>query len=66
LDDREKSIQEAVELHQTGIDALVELTTIGLGGDPRGVTVLAAHSGLLIVLATGIHWEAHYPPERGG
>ena len=66
LDDREKSTQEAVELRQTGIDALVELTTIGLGRDPRGVAGIAAHSGLHIVLATGIHREAHYPPEHSG
>ena len=39
LDDREKSTQEAVELRQTGIEALVELTTIGLGRDPRGHSV---------------------------
>ncbi|MDQ5810814.1 MAG: aryldialkylphosphatase [Actinomycetota bacterium] len=64
LDDREKSTQEAVELRQTGIDALVELTTIGLGRDPRGVAGIAAHSGLHIVLATGVHREAHYPPEH--
>jgi phosphotriesterase-related protein len=64
LDDREKSTQEAVELRQTGIEALVELTTIGLGRDPRGVAGIAAHSGLHIVLATGIHREAHYPPEH--
>ena len=64
LDDREKSTQEAVELRQTGIDALVELTTIGLGRDPRGMADIAAHSGLHIVLATGIHREAHYPPEH--
>jgi 5-phospho-D-xylono-1,4-lactonase len=64
LDDREKSTQEAVELRQTGIEALVELTLIGLGRDPRGVAGIAAHSGLHIVLATGIHREAHYPPEH--
>ena len=64
LDDREKSTQEAVELRQTGIDALVELTTIGLGRDSRGMADIAAHSGLHIVLATGIHREAHYPPEH--
>jgi 5-phospho-D-xylono-1,4-lactonase len=64
LDDLEKSTQEAVELRQTGIDALVELTTIGLGRVPRGVADIAAHSGLHIVLATGIHREAHYPPEH--
>jgi 5-phospho-D-xylono-1,4-lactonase len=64
LDDREKSTQEAVELRQTGIDALVDLTTIGLGRDPRGVASIAIHSGLHIVLATGIHRETHYPPEH--
>jgi predicted metal-dependent phosphotriesterase family hydrolase len=64
LDDRERSTQEAIELRQTGIDALVELTTIGLGRDPQGVADIAARSGLHIVLATGIHWEAHYPPEH--
>jgi predicted metal-dependent phosphotriesterase family hydrolase len=64
LDDREKSTQEATELRQAGIDALVELTTIGLGRDPRGVADIAARSGLHIVLATGIHREAHYPPEH--
>ena len=51
-------------MRQSGIDALVELTTIGLGRDPRGVADIAAHSGLHIVLATGIHREAHYPPEH--
>lgn len=66
LDDREKSTQEAVELRQTGIEALVELTLIGLGRDPRGVAGIAAHSGLHIVLATGIHREAHYPPKHLG
>jgi predicted metal-dependent phosphotriesterase family hydrolase len=64
LDDRERSTQEAIELRQTGIDALVELTTIGLGRDPQGVADVAARSGLHIVLATGIHREAHYPPEH--
>ena len=64
LDDRERSTQEAIELRQTGIDALVELTTIGLGRDPQGVADIAARSGLHIVLATGIHREAHYPPEH--
>ena len=64
LDDREKSTKEAVELRQTEIDALVELTTIGLGKNPQGVAEISARSGLHIVLATGIHREAHYPPEH--
>ena len=64
LDDLEKSTQEAVELREAGIDALVELTTIGLGRDPQGVADIAARSGLHVVLATGVHREAHYPPEH--
>jgi len=64
LDDLERSAAEAVELRQAGIDALVELTTIGLGRDPVGIREIANRSGLRIVLATGIHREAHYPPEH--
>ena len=64
LDDLEKSTREAVELREAGIDALVELTTIGLGRDPQGVADIAARSGLHVVLATGVHREAHYPPEH--
>ncbi len=64
LDDLEKSTQEAVELREAGIDALVELTTIGLGRDPQGVADIAARSGLHVVLATGVHREPHYPPEH--
>jgi predicted metal-dependent phosphotriesterase family hydrolase len=64
LDDLEKSTREAVELREAGIDALVELTTIGLGRDPHGVADIAARSGLHVVLATGVHREAHYPPEH--
>jgi 5-phospho-D-xylono-1,4-lactonase len=64
LDDLEKSTREAVELREAGIDALVELTTIGLGRDPQGVADIAARSGLHVVLATGVHREAHHPPEH--
>jgi phosphotriesterase-related protein len=51
-------------MHNAGIDALVELTPIGLGRDPRGIAKIAEHSGLQIVLATGIHQQAHYSPEH--
>lgn len=64
LDDVARSTAEAVELRAAGMDALVELTTIGLGRDPRGVAQIAERSGLKIVLATGIHRQAHYPPEH--
>jgi predicted metal-dependent phosphotriesterase family hydrolase len=64
LDDLERSAAEASEMHNTGIDALVELTPIGLGRDPRGIVKIAELSGLQIVLATGIHQQAHYSPEH--
>ena len=51
-------------MHNAGIDALVELTPIGLGRDPRGIVKIAELSGLQIVLTTGIHQQAHYSPEH--
>lgn len=62
LDDVEHSLAEVVALHDAGIGALVELTTIGLGRDPHGVAEIARRSGMKIILATGIHRQAHYPP----
>lgn len=64
LDDVERSLNEVIELRDAGMDALVELTTIGIGRDPRGVAEIARRSGMNIVLATGIHREAHYPPDH--
>lgn len=64
LDDPGRSAAEATELRRAGIDALVELTTIGLGRDPEGVAEIASRSGLNIVLATGVHREAHYPHDH--
>lgn len=62
LDDMERSLAEVIEMRDAGMDALVELTNIGIGRDPRGVAEIARRSGVNIVLATGIHREAHYPP----
>ncbi len=64
LDDPERSGEEAASLRQSGMEALVELTTIGLGRDPEGIARISEGTGLKIVLATGIHREAHYPPEH--
>ena len=64
LDDLEKSAAEALTLRESGIDALVELTPIGLGRDPEGIAKISRRTGMRVVLATGIHREAHYPPEH--
>lgn len=60
LDDVEASVAEAAELRAAGIDALVELTPIGLGRNPAGVRQIARRAGLHVVAATGVHREAHY------
>ncbi|MGE5141441.1 MAG: phosphotriesterase [Rudaea sp.] len=62
LDDPVRSLAEVVELRDAGIDALFELTTIGLHRDPRGLAEISRRSGVKIVAATGIHRQAHYPP----
>jgi 5-phospho-D-xylono-1,4-lactonase len=61
LDDVERSAEEASTLRAAAIDAVVELTPIGVGRDPGGVADIARRSGLNVVLATGVHREAHYP-----
>lgn len=64
LDDAGRSSEEAAALKAAGIDALVELTPIGCGRDPRGLLTIAGQSGVTVVAATGIHREAHYPPQH--
>lgn len=64
LDDIARSSEEARSLNAAGIDAVVELTPIGLGRDPGGLARIAECSGLHIVAATGVHREAHYPAEH--
>jgi 5-phospho-D-xylono-1,4-lactonase len=64
LDDVEASLAETVALREAGIDALVELTPIGLGRDPLGVLHIARQAGLHVVAATGVHREAHYPSDH--
>lgn len=64
LDDLERSAAETASLRGAGIDALCELTPIGVGRDPRGVSEIARRTGMRVVLATGIHQQAHYPPEH--
>lgn len=60
LDDERRSGQEAANLRDAGMDAMVEATPIGLGRDPAGVARIARATGLHIVLTTGSHRQAHY------
>jgi 5-phospho-D-xylono-1,4-lactonase len=64
LDDVDLSARESEELRDAGIDALAELTPIGCGRDPAGVRAIAERTGMAIILATGVHREAHYGPDH--
>lgn len=61
LDDVAASIEEARTFRAAGMDALVELTPLGLGRDPAGLARIARDTGLHIVAATGLHQQDHYP-----
>jgi predicted metal-dependent phosphotriesterase family hydrolase len=62
LNDVERSAAEAGAVRAAGIDALVELTTLGLGRNPLALRAISESSALRIVMATGVHREAHHPP----
>ena len=64
LDDEQCSREEARLLHEAGIDAIVDATPIGLGRDPAATARISAGVGLAVVLTTGAHRQAHYPPDH--
>jgi phosphotriesterase-related protein len=45
-----------------GLQAMVEVTPIGLGRRPAEMRAVAVATGVHIVAATGYHRDAHYPP----
>jgi phosphotriesterase-related protein len=61
LDDVDRSAAELASLRDSGFDAVLELTPIGLGRDPRGLAELSRRTGVHVVMATGVHHEDHYP-----
>lgn len=61
LDDEERSGAEAASLRESGFDAMIDATPIGLGRRPEAAARISASSGLRIVATTGLHREAHYP-----
>jgi predicted metal-dependent phosphotriesterase family hydrolase len=62
----EQTSSELVEFREAGGFALVELTPMGLGRDPRAVAAEAAASGVQVVLGAGIYHEAFHPAEIAG
>ncbi|RWZ68236.1 aryldialkylphosphatase [Labedella populi] len=64
LDDERASLREAVTLHASGIDAMIDATPVGLGRDTAAVARIAATTGLAVVASTGMHRSAHYPADH--
>lgn len=61
LDDAQRSADEAARLRDSGFDAMIDATPIGLGRRPAAVAAISASTGLRVIASTGIHREAHYP-----
>ena len=60
LDDEELSSKEASALKDSGFDAMVDATPLGLGGRPEALARISKATGLKIVATTGRHRQEHY------
>jgi len=58
--DADKAGVELKLVKESGIDAVVDLTTIGLGRRPEALAAVSRESGIHIVAASGYHRDAHY------
>ena len=58
--DVDKAILELRMVKESGIDAVVDLTTIGLGRKPEALAQVSRDTGVHIVAASGYHRDAHY------
>jgi len=62
FDDTDHAIEEVRAAKRSGLQAIVEVTPIGLGRRPAEMRAVAEATGVNIVAATGYHRDAHYPP----
>ena len=60
FEDLDRAVEEVTGAARGGLQALVEVTPIGLGRDPEKMRAVAAATGVHIVAATGYHRDAHY------
>src|ERR1700736_6593439 len=62
FDDAGKAVEEVSSAALGGLQAVVEVTPIGLGRRPAKLRAVAEATGVHIVAATGYHRDAHYEP----
>ena len=60
LADEAASTSEFELLRESGFDAVIDATPVGLGRQPEALARVAAASDLHIIAATGMHRDAHY------
>jgi phosphotriesterase-related protein len=60
LDNEELSSQEASAVKESGFDAMVDATPLGLEGRPEALARISKKTGLKIVATTGRHRQEHY------
>lgn len=61
LEELDGALEEVRDGQTTGLQAIVELTPIGLGRRPDLLRAVAEQTGVAIVAASGYHRDAHYP-----
>ena len=64
FDDPQKMYTELDLVARSGIDTVVDLTTVGLGRRPADLAEISRRSGVHVILATGYHRDAHYAPDH--
>lgn len=62
LDDEAASGEEARQLHESGFEAMVDATPLGLGRRPEAIRRISSSTGLRVVMTTGVHRREHYAP----
>ncbi len=62
FDDPGRAIEEVGNAKRGGLQAIVEVTPIGLGRRPASMRAVAEQTGVHVVAATGYHRDAHYSP----
>lgn len=60
LDDEQTSRTEAALLRDSGFEAMVDATPLGLGRRPAAIARISAATGLHVVMTTGVHRIEHY------
>lgn len=60
LDDEAASGDEAAQLRDSGFDAMVDATPLGLGRRPEAIRRISLSTGLAVVMTTGVHRREHY------